>query len=488
MKTLRFFFALALCLFANTASAATAITSVTGPAGGTNLTGQKLNFTVNFSASVTVTGTPQLPLTIGASPRNATYVSGSPGTALVFSYTVQGSDSDMDGIASTSPLALNSGTIKDAGANNATLTFTPPTMTTVRVGVQRQMSVEMNIYVRPGGTSYSWVFYDGNAGTGPFTPVLDVAIFSVPALSWNLTRGQAQYSSNGGASWTSVNLATPTYVTVAGKIWRFVDTMASDTTTYNSYGFGWHLVATPGTTIGSGRTVYPDNAPTDLTTSKNIVFSTASPGDTIATATPTDTGDTRGGYWVIDSQSVPNLFTITFDPTTGNTATLKLGTGTIPAIGQVPTVTLRYYDVYQTDSSGLPLAGQGFSKTIPMTVVSEVSSDLSLGNDVPVNTYTTDSQSAPAAAKLSDGNMVVVWQSAGQGRSSKTYNSIRGQLLSGTGTKVGSEFLVSNSGTTTDDILPAVAALNSGRYVVAYATKSATARAVSRNAIRSTRL
>lgn len=238
MKTLRFFFALALCLFANTASAATGITSVTGPAGGTNLTGQKLNFTVNFSASVTVTGTPQLPLTIGSTARNATYVSGSPGAALVFSYTVQGSDSDMDGIASTSPLVLNGGTIKDAAANNATLTFTPPTMTTVRVGVQRLLTVPMNIYVRPGGTSYSWVAYDGNNGSGPLTPVLDTAFYNVAGFSYFITRGQVQYSSNSGVSWTSVNPATVTYITVAGKIWRFVDSMASDTTTINNYGIG----------------------------------------------------------------------------------------------------------------------------------------------------------------------------------------------------------------------------------------------------------
>jgi hypothetical protein len=108
------------------------ITSVTGPTAGSYKADTTLSFTVNFSAAVTVTGTPQLPLTIGSTARNATYASGSPGTALVFTYTVQAGDTDTDGIASASPLVLNGGTIKN-GSTDATLTFTPPNTTTVLV-------------------------------------------------------------------------------------------------------------------------------------------------------------------------------------------------------------------------------------------------------------------------------------------------------------------------------------------------------------------
>ncbi len=116
-------------------AAALTITGATGPSAGSYQAGQSLSFTVNFSAAVTVDtidGTPTLPLTIGASSVNATYASGSGSTALVFTYTVLAGDTDTDGIASTSPLALNDGSIK-AGTTAATLTFTPPTTTTVLV-------------------------------------------------------------------------------------------------------------------------------------------------------------------------------------------------------------------------------------------------------------------------------------------------------------------------------------------------------------------
>jgi hypothetical protein len=53
------------------------ITSVIGPAAGTYIVGQNLDFTVQFSEAVAVDttgGTPQLVLTIGSTTRYATYV------------------------------------------------------------------------------------------------------------------------------------------------------------------------------------------------------------------------------------------------------------------------------------------------------------------------------------------------------------------------------------------------------------------------------
>src|SRR5204863_4134429 len=67
----------------------TTISSVTPPGNGTYRVGQNLDFTVNYSAIVNVTGTPTIGLTIGATARNASYVSGTGTTALVFRYTVQ---------------------------------------------------------------------------------------------------------------------------------------------------------------------------------------------------------------------------------------------------------------------------------------------------------------------------------------------------------------------------------------------------------------
>jgi hypothetical protein len=102
------------------------ITSVTGPAAGTYIVGQHLDFTVVFSEAVAVTGTPRLVLTIGSTTRYATYVSGSGSASLLFRYTVQAGDLDSDGIAVASPIDLNGGTIKDVPGNDAVLSFTPP--------------------------------------------------------------------------------------------------------------------------------------------------------------------------------------------------------------------------------------------------------------------------------------------------------------------------------------------------------------------------
>src|SRR5439155_5284800 len=88
-------------------SVAPTLTSVTGPANGNYGTGQFLAFTVNYNENVTVTGTPNIGLTIGANSRTATYLSGSGTSALVFRYTVVAGDLDTDGIVSVSPINLN---------------------------------------------------------------------------------------------------------------------------------------------------------------------------------------------------------------------------------------------------------------------------------------------------------------------------------------------------------------------------------------------
>ena len=83
--------------------------------------GDKIEVTVTFSEDVTVTGSPQLELTVGSSAKNAAYMS-TTGSKVVFSYMVAVGDSDTDGISiAADKLSLNGGTIKDAGENAAEL-------------------------------------------------------------------------------------------------------------------------------------------------------------------------------------------------------------------------------------------------------------------------------------------------------------------------------------------------------------------------------
>ncbi|TAK05055.1 DUF2341 domain-containing protein [Patescibacteria group bacterium] len=96
-------------------------------ADGSYATGQVVPVTVTFTEAVTVVGTPQITLETGTPDETVDYASGSGSTVLTFNYTVVAGDTsaDLDYVA-TNSLALNSGTIKDAALNNATLTLASP--------------------------------------------------------------------------------------------------------------------------------------------------------------------------------------------------------------------------------------------------------------------------------------------------------------------------------------------------------------------------
>ena len=83
--------------------------------------GEQIRVAVTFSEAVTVTGTPQLGLTVGSATRQATYdATRSEGTLLVFTYTVQATDADADGISvAANALTLNGGTISLASDTTA---------------------------------------------------------------------------------------------------------------------------------------------------------------------------------------------------------------------------------------------------------------------------------------------------------------------------------------------------------------------------------
>ena len=99
--------------------------SITSGAGDDNtyIAGDVIDVSVTFSEPVVVTGSPQLPLVIGNTTRQADYQSGdSTSTTLVFKYTVVAGDNDTDGISIiANTLTLNGGTIVDNVSNAADL-------------------------------------------------------------------------------------------------------------------------------------------------------------------------------------------------------------------------------------------------------------------------------------------------------------------------------------------------------------------------------
>ena len=104
--------------------------TVTPPGDSIYQTGEKLDFVVNFNKAVTVAGggVPYLNLIIGEHTRPATYDStdhDSNAKTLKFSYTVQGSDLDTDGIQLASgPINLPPGTTVQATGDNSVIPLT----------------------------------------------------------------------------------------------------------------------------------------------------------------------------------------------------------------------------------------------------------------------------------------------------------------------------------------------------------------------------
>ena len=90
-----------------------AVTSAPGPDNAYAI-GDDIEITVTFSAAVTVTGQPQLALSIGQQPRTATYDGGSGAAAVVFAYTVVENDQGDAVAIGADAITLNGGTISNS--------------------------------------------------------------------------------------------------------------------------------------------------------------------------------------------------------------------------------------------------------------------------------------------------------------------------------------------------------------------------------------
>ncbi|WP_413490271.1 beta strand repeat-containing protein, partial [Shewanella baltica] len=115
--------------FSDVDSTPPTITSISSStANGTYKVGDVISIQVHFDEVVIVaSGTPQLTLETGTTDRTINYTAGTGTSTLTFSYTVQAGDvsADLD-YFSTTALALNGSTIRDAAGNNATLTLASP--------------------------------------------------------------------------------------------------------------------------------------------------------------------------------------------------------------------------------------------------------------------------------------------------------------------------------------------------------------------------
>lgn len=320
------------------------VTSVTVPGNGTYTTGQALDFTVNFSEAVIVnSGTPYLSLIIGSTSRQATYVSGSGASNLVFRYTVQAGDSDSNGI-SIGSLILNGGTIQDGAGNNANLTLNS-------VGSTSDILVDTS--AAPSITSHpsSQTVNEGQSVT-----------FSVAASGTGLTY---QWQVNTKSGFTNIpnggvyNGANTSTLTITGA-------------TAGMNGYQYCVVVT--------GTIMPA-----ATSDSATLTVTAAPSYTI-TANPTakDFGSLTVGY------TAPAAQTVTITNTGNSSLTLTQPTSTNYTIGTLSTTTLAAGDIATftiTPKAGLAVGN--YNETLNVSTNHSTNATVGLSVSVTaVSTYT----------------------------------------------------------------------------------------------------
>ncbi|TWV95686.1 Ig-like domain-containing protein [Chitinophaga pinensis] len=158
------------------------VTSVAVPANGYYKAGQTLEFTVTFSEAITLSttgGTPAINITIGTTNVQAAYNRVAGANGLVFSYTVQPGQMDLDGIT-VGTLTLNGGTIKDAATNNANLVLNSVGNTT-------------GVFVHTASPSVQLSTNAPARTNTPFTVtiVFNEAVSGLAAGDFNITNGTA---------------------------------------------------------------------------------------------------------------------------------------------------------------------------------------------------------------------------------------------------------------------------------------------------------
>jgi hypothetical protein len=318
-----------------------------------------------------------------------------------------------------------------------------------------------SIYVRPGLTSYTWSYSGATLDSG--APVSAVAFDTVSASGQQVARGDFQYSLDGGKTWVAyvVPVDQPgAWLPAAGTLWRFVDRASGDTVTPGS--FTVQLKLADSSVVTAQGALVVDTQPVGLLDDRDTVLSTLQAGETVAHLSPIDTGAPTGGRWMIDSQSQPGLFAIGASTADGAGTLVVANPGAMPATGLGVSVNVHYYDRYQLDANGNPIANTGVTDTLTYTVVGGTTQDLAgFGADLKLGTASAGAQGQPALATLSGGGFVAVWQAPDQNGA-----GVFAQLRDAAGVALGAPFAVAAGAAIEGE--PAVAALSGGRFVVAY--------------------
>ncbi len=140
--------------------------------------GETITATVNWSETVTVTGSPRIPIQ-GLSSKRLTYISGSGTPSTTFSYQVTSGDLDRDGISVTlNTLELNGGTITDTALNSATLSHAAISASSA-LQVDGTAPSSPILQTTSSGASIDLIYGETLSATAPGTSTFAVSVNSV---------------------------------------------------------------------------------------------------------------------------------------------------------------------------------------------------------------------------------------------------------------------------------------------------------------------
>lgn len=297
-----------------------AVTNVTSSAAdGTYGLGQVLTVNVTFSQTVIVTGSPRLTLETGTVDRLASYSTGSGTNTLSFTYTVSGGDASADlDYASTTALAFNGGTIKNALNQIADLTLPAP-------GAGGSLGANKNLQIvtpaPPTVVSVTSSASDGAYGLGEnitISVVFSEAVFVTGTPTLTLETGSIDAVVNWGSGNGTTNVAFP-YQVAPGHTTPDLDYVSASALALN----GGTIRSAGGT--DANVTLPAPGTPGSLGANKNLQIITPPP--TVVSVTSGESDGPHGAGEIL-------TLTITFSQAifvTG-TPTLTLETGAVDAV------------------------------------------------------------------------------------------------------------------------------------------------------------
>lgn len=369
----------------SSAQSAPVVTSVSVPTNGYYGNGDSLTFVVQFSETVLVSGTPYVSVIVGGQSRQASYLSGSGTSSLLFRYALQSGDMDMDGVTLGAAISLNGGTIENPGGQAADTTLNNAGSTTGVLVDTLSPSVVTAVVGNPPSNA---------------TQVTFQIVFSEPVTGF--TAADITVATTGTASATLANLQTADNITytilaqnISGSGTLRLDISAGSV--QNSGGNGnlagtgapWTVGASSNADLSqlqpSQGSLSPAFNANTLTYSISVANNVAAIALTPVVAEPNATVTVNGSPVTSGSAS--------------SSVSLAVGATTIAVVVTAQDGTVKTYNVTVTRSA---LGATAASRTIQITAGTTVAVDLTAGaTGAPFTAAALTSLPSPEAGSVS---------------------------------------------------------------------------------------